>query len=57
MRVLAFVIAIVFFLGGMLLFGYAFEAPAAQAVIFFSGVIAVVVSLAIPFHILRGLDR
>ncbi len=57
MRVLAFVIAIVFFLGGMLLFGYAFEAPAAQAVIFFSGVIAVAVSLAVPFHILRGLDR
>lgn len=57
MKILAFVIALAFFIGGLLLFGYAFQAAAAQGFIFFGGIVAVVIALAIPMHVLRGLDR
>ncbi|MCU1413859.1 MAG: hypothetical protein JWN80_1199 [Microbacteriaceae bacterium] len=52
MKVFIFVIALAFFVGGMLLMGYAFVIPAGMAVMFFGGILAVAVSLAIPFHFL-----
>ena len=53
MKLLAFVVAFVLFAGGLLLFGFAFDATEAAAPwVFFSGIAAVCVSLAIPFHFL-----
>lgn len=53
MKLLAFVVALVLFVGGMLLFGFAFNAAEAAAPwVFFSGIAAICVSLAIPFHFL-----
>jgi hypothetical protein len=53
MKLFAFVVAFVLFVGGMLLFGYAFNiAEAAAPWVFFGGIAAICVSLAIPFHFL-----
>ncbi len=57
MKIVAFVIALVFFVGGIVLFGYVVGAGSAMGVLFFCGVLAVVVSLAVPFHLLKRLDR
>ncbi|MGN6325248.1 hypothetical protein [Pseudolysinimonas sp.] len=57
MKILAFVVAFVLFLGGMLLFGFAFSAVEAAAPwVFFGGIAAICVSLAIPFHFLGKAD-
>ena len=50
MKIVAFVIALVLFLGGMTLMGYAFELKSGEAFMFFGGIIAVALSLAIPFQ-------
>jgi hypothetical protein len=51
-KVIVFIIALAFFIGGMLLMGYAFTLTAGMAIMFFGGIIAVSLSLAIPFHLL-----
>jgi len=57
MKVFVFLVAFAFFLGALLLFGYAFSVPVAFAPwLFFSGIIAVVIALAIPFHLLSRTD-
>lgn len=57
MKVFVFLVAFAFFVGALLLFGYAFSAPEAWAPwLFFSGIIAVVVALGIPFHVLTRTD-
>ncbi|MCS4277789.1 MULTISPECIES: hypothetical protein [Mycetocola] len=48
-----FVIALVLFLGGIYLFGLAFHLEELHAVVFFAGILAISLSLAIPFHMLR----
>lgn len=53
----AYVIALILFVGGIALFGYAFDAGDLRALVFVSGIAAVVLALAIPFHILRRADR
>lgn len=51
MKILAFVVALILFVGSFLLFGYAFSVPETAAPwVFLSGIAAVCVSLAIPFH-------
>ena len=57
MKVFVFLVAFAFFVGAFLLFGAAFEVPEAWGgLVFFSGILAVVVSLAIPFHLLSRTD-
>ena len=57
MKVFVFLISLALFLGGLLLFGYAFTFDASwHAVAFVGGVLAVSVSLAIPFHLLERFD-
>jgi len=51
-KVFSFVIALAFFVGGMLLMGYAFNLTQGMAFMFFGGIVAVSISLAIPFHFL-----
>ncbi len=52
MKVIVFVIALALFVGGMVLMGYAFTLTQGMAIMFFGGIIAVSLSLAIPFHLL-----
>ena len=57
MKVIVFLVALAFFVGAFFLFGYAFSVPTEWGgIVFFSGILAVVVSLAIPFHLLERTD-
>ncbi len=57
MKVFVFLVALAFFVGSFFLFGYAFSVPEAWAgLVFFSGIIAVVIAFSIPFHLLPRLD-
>jgi hypothetical protein len=53
MHILAFIIAMAAFVFGFFLFGLAFSVTAFQAVIFFAGIVAVSLAVAIPMHMLR----
>jgi hypothetical protein len=58
MNGIAFAIALILFVGGILLFGYAFDAgDGARQAIFVGGLVAIVLALVIPFHILKRTDR
>jgi hypothetical protein len=57
MNIFAFVVAFVLFIGGIVLFGYAFDVAHLQALIFLCGIAAIVISIAIPFHVLKRTDR
>ncbi|MCU1550126.1 MAG: hypothetical protein JWR36_686 [Glaciihabitans sp.] len=58
MNGLAFVIAFILFVGGILLFGYAFDAgEQLRAIVFVGGLVAITLSVAIPFHLLKRTDR
>ena len=57
MKLFAFLVALILFVGSFALFGYAFSVPeAASPWMFFGGIVAVCVSLAIPFHLLQKAD-
>ncbi len=57
MKVFVFLVALAFFVGALFLFGYAFSVPEAWGgVVFFSGIIAVVIAFWIPFHLLSRTD-
>jgi len=56
-KIAAFVIALILFLGGMTLMGYAFFPGVDGYLFFLGGILAVSLSLAIPFHLLKLADR
>lgn len=56
MNGIAFTVALVLFVGGIALFGIAFNAVGFEAIVFVLGIIAVSVSIAIPFHVLKRTD-
>ncbi|MET0805655.1 MAG: hypothetical protein ABWX66_01085 [Lacisediminihabitans sp.] len=57
MKYFAYVISMVLFVGGIFLFGYAFSVPSIEAILFFLGIIAVSLSLYLPFHVHKLGDR
>jgi hypothetical protein len=58
MKVFVFLVALVIFLASFVLFGYAFAVEGLwQSILFLGGIIAVSVSLAIPFHLLPAADQ
>ena len=56
MNILAAIVAIILFLGGMLLFGYAELFPGYEIFVFAGGIVAVSLAVAIPVHILKRVD-
>lgn len=50
----AFIIALVLFVGSFYLFGLAFTATEFQALIFFAGIVAVSLGFAVPLHFRRS---
>ena len=53
MKILVVIAAIALFLASFPLFAYAFAAPEEfKAIIFFTGIMSISLSMAIPFHIL-----
>jgi hypothetical protein len=53
MNVVAFIVALAIFVFGFWLFGLAFSVTVFQLPIFFAGILAVSLSVALPVHILR----
>jgi hypothetical protein len=57
MKVFAFLVCLALFVGGLLLFGYAFTfGPEWHTIAFGGGIAAISLSLMIPFHLLERLD-
>lgn len=56
MNGIAFAASFVLFVGGIVLFGYAFETPGLETAMFVAGIFAIVASIAIPFHALKRTD-
>lgn len=57
MKVVAFLVSFVIFVGSFALFGYAFAVPMGwNYVLFALGIVAITVSLMIPFHLLERFD-
>ncbi|MDH6236967.1 hypothetical protein [Cryobacterium sp. CG_9.6] len=54
MKIVPYVIAMAIFVLGMFLFGLAFTVTVFQGAIFIAGILAIALSLAIPFHFLRN---
>lgn len=51
---MAFVLAIILFVGGMYLFGLAITLTSLQGLVFFAGIVAVSLAIAIPVHFLNS---
>ena len=56
MNGIAYAISLILFVGGILLFGMAFNAVGFEMLVFAAGVIAISVAIAIPFHVLKRTD-
>jgi hypothetical protein len=56
-KIIAFVIALALFVGGIIIMGYAFEPGNLEGIMFFGGILCIALSLAIPFTVLKRLDR
>ena len=56
MNILAAFVAIILFVGGILLFGYADAFPGFEIFVFGAGIVAISASVAIPFHVLKRVD-
>ncbi|HWM32878.1 MAG TPA: hypothetical protein VNR36_01430 [Pseudolysinimonas sp.] len=57
MKVFAFLFALALFVGGLLLFGYAFAVGDGwNMALFGGGMVAISAALAIPFHLLEKFD-
>lgn len=56
MNVIAFIVAIGLFLGGLALMGYSFYVVGFEGVMFVSGILAIALSIAIPVHVLKRID-
>ena len=57
MNIVAFVLSLVLFVGGMVLFGYAPEVENFELATFAAGIIAISLAVAIPAHVLKRADR
>lgn len=56
MKIIGFVISLVFFVAGLYIMGSAFYVVGFEAPIFFAGVISSSLGLFIPVHILKRID-
>ncbi len=57
MKVFAFIVSLVIFLASLYCFSAAFQVQGYEALLFVAGILGVAISFAIPFHILRAIDR
>ncbi|WP_349902739.1 hypothetical protein [Parafrigoribacterium humi] len=58
MNIAGFVVAFIFFVGGLLLMGYSFGPDiAGPGFMFIGGILAISVAVAIPAHIMKRLER
>ena len=56
MNVVAFLVAIALFIGGLFLMGNSFYVEGLQLLVFLGGILAVAASIALPVHVLKRID-
>jgi hypothetical protein len=56
MNGIAFTASLILFIGGIVLFGYAFQAVGFEILVFSAGIVAIVAAIAIPFHVVNRTD-
>jgi hypothetical protein len=56
MNILAALVSIIIFIGGLFLFGYAQEFPGYELFVFGAGIVAVCIAVAIPIHVMKRVD-
>lgn len=56
MNIVAFVIGFILFVGGLVLFGYAWDGAAFDGIMFTAGLLAISLAVAIPYHLLKRVD-
>jgi hypothetical protein len=56
MNVIAFVVSLGLFLGGILIMGYSFSVEGFELVTFFAGILITSVGVALPIHVLKRID-
>lgn len=57
MKIIAFIISLVIFVAGLYFMGSAFYVPGWEAAVFFGGILACSLGLAIPAHVLKRIDQ
>lgn len=56
MKIIGFVAALVFFLGGIYLFALAFQVPGYETLVFIGGILLISAGIAIPMHLMKRID-
>lgn len=56
MNIIAFVVSIVLFVGGLYVMGEAFGAVGYELLVFLSGILLSSIAVAIPIHVLKRVD-
>lgn len=56
MNIIAFVVSIVLFVGGLYVMGSAFYVAGAEYPVFLAGILASCLGVAIPIHVLKRID-
>jgi uncharacterized protein (DUF983 family) len=56
MNIVSFVVGAVLFVGGIVLFGYAWDGEVFNVPFFVVGLLAISASIVIPFHLLKRID-
>ena len=49
---IAYILAMIFLVGGMWLVGFAFALPALQGLVFIAGILIISLAMAVPVHLL-----
>ena len=56
MNVIAFVVSLGLFVGGILLMGYSFSIEGLELLAFFAGILITSAGVALPIHVLKRID-
>ena len=56
MNVIAFIVSLALFVGGLFIMGESFNVIGAQGVVFFVGIIVTLAGVFVPIHILKRID-
>jgi len=56
MNIIAFVISLALFVGGLLMMGYSFYAEGIQGIVFVGGILVTSAGIALPIHVLKRID-
>lgn len=56
MKILAFVVSLVVFVGGIYVMGSAFYVPGVEGLVFFAGILLCALGIVIPVHVLKRID-